>query len=131
MSVTAIGVFLATRDVAALTAWYRALGVPMGEEGHCMVGGNDSPGSGSVFSIMPAEGDLPAPPGDAIEEEPYGRRRVMLNFHVADLAGAIARLRSIGTHVAGPKDYGYGRFAWARDPDGNIVELWQAGERPS
>lgn len=41
-----------------------------------------------------------------------------------DLEKTVAGLRARGTEVAGPKDAGYGVFAWAHDPDGNVVELW-------
>ena len=125
-TVQALGVFLASEDPARLAAWYRALGVPLGDEGHCFIGGDGSPGSGSVFSVMPASAALPPAPKESIVEEPYGRRRVTLNLRVDDLDAAVAGLRARGEKVAGPKDYGYGVFAWVQDPDGNVVELWGA-----
>ena len=128
--VEAVGVLLASDDAPRLAAWYRALGVPLGEEGYCYVGGDGSPGSGSVFSIMPASVALPPAPKDIIGEEPYGRRRVTLNLRVSDLDAALASLRARGTQVAGPRDEGYAAFAWAHDPDGNVVELWAAGKEP-
>jgi catechol 2,3-dioxygenase-like lactoylglutathione lyase family enzyme len=128
--VEAVGVFLASDDVPRLAAWYRALGVPLGEEGHCFVGGDGSPGSGSVFSVMPAAAALPAAPKGEVTEEPYGQRRVTLNLRVDDLEDVVAGLRARGTRVAGPKDVGYGIFAWAHDPDGNVVEMWEAGTPP-
>lgn len=127
--VEALGVFLATHDAPRLIAWYRALGVPLGDEGYCTVGGAD-PSKGSVFSIMPAARPLPGTPHEAIEEEPYGRRTVTLNLRVKGLDAVLAGLTARGDKVAGPKDYGYGRFAWVNDPDGNIVELWETGTTP-
>lgn len=58
--VQAVGVFLASEDPGRLIAWYRALGVPLGDEGYCFVGGDGTPGNGSVFSIMP--GSAPSRP---------------------------------------------------------------------
>lgn len=128
--VEALGVFLATEDVPRLAAWYRALGVPLGDEGYCMIGGA-RPGEGSVFSIAAAKAPLPKPPAGDIAPEPYGLRRATLNLRVADLEAALAGLRQRGTKVAGPTDAGYGLFAWVHDPDGNVVELWQSGKPPA
>lgn len=124
--VQSLGVFLASEDAPRLVAWYRALGVPLGAEGHGFIGGD--PLTGSVFSVMPATAPLPAPPPGAIAEEPYGQRRATLNLRVLDLDEVVADLRARGDEVAGPRDYGYGRFAWAHDPDGNVVELWEAAK---
>lgn len=129
-NVRAVGVFLASEDPARLQAWYRALGVALGDEGYGFVGGDGSPGSGSIFSIMPAAAGLARAPSDALVEEPYGTRRVTLNLRVNDLDAALAALRALGAAIAGPRDHGYGVFAWAHDPDGNVVELWQAGAPP-
>ena len=124
-SVEALGVFLATEDHPRLVAWYQALGVPLGEEGYCMLG--PSP-EGSVFSIQTAKGPLPKAPAGEITAEPYGLRRATLNFRVNDIEGVLAGLRKRGTKVAGPTDAGYGIFAWVHDPDGNIVELWESAK---
>lgn len=127
--ILSVGVFLASKDPARLAAWYRALGVPLGEEGYGAVGGKD-PVEGSVFSVMPAAVELPRAGGEPVEEEPYGQRAVTLNFRVSDLDAVIRGLRARGDRVAGPKDYGYGIFAWVKDPDGNVIEMWQAGASP-
>ena len=121
------GVFIATKDVARLVAWYKALGVPLDDQGMHVFG--DDPARGVVFSIQPAKGELPGAAGD-LREEPYGLQRLMLNLRVEDLGATVAGLRKRGVAVAGPKDAGYGLFAWAKDPDGNFVELWQAGTPP-
>jgi catechol 2,3-dioxygenase-like lactoylglutathione lyase family enzyme len=121
--VQALGVFLASEDVPRLVAWYKALGVPLGEGDYCAIGASEG-----VFSIQLAKTPLSSPPAGDIKPEPYGQRRVTLNLRVPDLAGVIAGLRSRGDKVAGPADYGYGIFAWVHDPDGNVIELWQAGK---
>jgi len=104
--VQALGVFLASEDPGRLTAWYRALGVPLGDEAYGFVGGDGAPGSGSIFSIMPASTPLPAAQAGAIAEEPYGQRRGTLDLRVDGLEKTVAGLRSRGTKVAGPKDAG-------------------------
>jgi glyoxylase I family protein len=126
------GVFLATRNVPRLVKWYRDLGLPLGDDGTCIQAPDGSPGkppNAIVFSIQPAQGELP-PTGGDLREEPYGRQRTMLNVRVEDLATVLGHLRAKDFPVVGPKDVGYGLFAWVKDPDGNLVELWQAVKSP-
>jgi len=54
----------------------------------------------------------------------------MINYRVDDLDGVIAQLREAGCAVEDKiEEYDYGRFAWATDPEGIRMELWQpAGE---
>jgi predicted enzyme related to lactoylglutathione lyase len=54
----------------------------------------------------------------------------MMNFAVDDLDGMLARLRRNRAKID-PKveDYGYGRFAWVMDPEGNRIELWEPAKR--
>jgi catechol 2,3-dioxygenase-like lactoylglutathione lyase family enzyme len=130
MSAAVGGIFLASEDPDRLAAWYRALGLPIDENGMLV---QDLPGDsfqamgGLVFSIMRARAPLAPHPEDKVQEEPYGRQRTTLNLRVADLEAVTAGLRARGFEVAGPKDYGYGSFVWTKDPDGNLVEIWQAG----
>lgn len=126
------GIIIASRNVARLVAWYRGLGLPVGDDGSCTVdldGRPTPPPRAFVFSIQPAAGELP-PTGGDLREEPYGRQRALLNVRVTDLDGTLDALRRRGEPAAGPKDYGYGRFAWVKDPDGNLVELWEPGKPP-
>ena len=55
-----------------------------------------------------------------------GPQTVMVNYMVDDLDGMLVALREAGVDVD-PKreDSEYGRFAWATDPEGNRIELWQ------
>lgn len=129
-AIGSVGVFLASKDPARLVAWYRALGVPRGEQGYGAIGGA-SPVEGSVFSVMPASAELAHATPEPITEEPYGQRAITLNIRLSDLAEVVADLRARGNHVAGPQDYGYGVFAWVKDPDGNVIELWQASAAPT
>jgi predicted enzyme related to lactoylglutathione lyase len=111
------GVFFKARDSKALSQWY---------ETHLGIGGRvsdealtfDGPSSMgmTVFAQFPADtkyfGDSP--------------QQFMINFRVDDLDGLLARLEAAGVRID-PKqdDYGYGRFAWIWDPEGNRVELWE------
>jgi predicted enzyme related to lactoylglutathione lyase len=50
----------------------------------------------------------------------------MLNFQVDDLDKLLAELRAAGVEVHPTQEsYGFGRFAWITDPEGNRVELWE------
>ena len=117
------GVFLASEDPARLIAWYRDLGIPVDESGMFMFSNM------SVFSIMKAALDLPRPASPLVEE-PYGQRRATLNLRVSSLPALIDALRARRIEVAGPRDYGYGVFAWVQDPDGNLVEMWEPAASP-
>jgi predicted enzyme related to lactoylglutathione lyase len=53
-------------------------------------------------------------------------QQAMVNFRVDDLDRLLANLAEAGVRID-PKreDYGYGRFAWIWDLEGNRVELWE------
>ena len=60
----------------------------------------------------------------------------MINFRVKDLDVMVAQLRLAGINVeVDPETYPNGRFARLVDPEGNPIQLWQAGgsdaKRPS
>lgn len=49
-----------------------------------------------------------------------------INFRVVDLDAMLTQLRSAGVDVqVDPEDYPNGRFASLRDPEGNVIQLWQ------
>ncbi|MGJ8638790.1 MAG: VOC family protein [Opitutaceae bacterium] len=51
-----------------------------------------------------------------------------INFRVRDLDAMVAQLRAAGISVkVDPTSYPNGRFAHLLDPDGNSIELWEAG----
>lgn len=111
------GVFLKAEDPTALAAWYRDyLGVPI-EEGQTY-GTLKSAGAGdvAVWSAFPMDSDYFEPTASP----------VMINYRVRDLDAMLAQLRAAGAEVdARIEEYEYGRFGWARDPDGNRFELWE------
>ena len=50
----------------------------------------------------------------------------MINYRVANLDRMLEQLRDAGVQVDDRvEEYSYGRFAWARDPEGNRFELWE------
>ena len=111
------GVFLKARDQKALAAWYREhLGVPV-EPGqtHGMMA-SAAAGEATVWSTFPADTAYFGP----------GPATAMVNYRVGNLDAMLAQLRAAGAAVEDKvEDHGYGRFAWASDPEGNRFELWE------
>jgi predicted enzyme related to lactoylglutathione lyase len=115
--VTGIGGFLfKARDPERLQAWYAThLGVdPVpqspGDEPWRQEAGP------TAFAAMPEDADM------------FGGadRSWAINFRVADLDAMVAQLRGAGVEVeVDPENYPIGRFATLKDPEGNVVQLWQ------
>ena len=110
------GVFFKSRDAEALSRWYAdRLGVPW-KAGEGAIFPWDDPQGMTVWSAFSADTRYfdPSP-------SPF-----MINFRVKDLDALLAQLAAEGVKID-PKreDYGYGRFAWIYDPEGNKIELWQ------
>ena len=122
------GVFLKANNPSALAQWYAAhfgLIFQSGDSG-CEAGQNywlefvyreDSDSSkraATVFAIQSAKAQLPAE-----------RHQVELNFRVPDLEKFLKQLTEAGVPIEKRENYGYGRFAWIKDPEGNRIELFQ------
>jgi len=110
------GIFLKARDPKALSAWYAEhLGIPAQEGGSIGFSGPESAGM-TIFAHFP----------DGSDYFGGGAQQAMVNFRVDDLDALLLQLASAGVKID-PKreDYGFGRFAWFEDPEGNRVELWQ------
>ena len=115
------GVFIKSRNVDALRAWYRdALGLDLADWGgaqfwatpdrHC-----------AVWSPFKADTEYFAP----------STREVMVNFRVDDLDGLLARLRGYGAQVlVRREDTADGKFGYVLDPDGTLLELWEPARAP-
>jgi predicted enzyme related to lactoylglutathione lyase len=105
------GVFFRSRDPDALVAWYQEhLGVPV-REGYVIF-----PESRDTHWIPFAE-DTDYWPSD---------KQSMVNFTVRDLGAMLEQLRAAGVPVDDKiEEHEFGRFAWATDPEGNRIELWQ------
>lgn len=113
------GVFFKSRDSKKLARWYRDnLGVPIDEDQSygTFTAGTSGDIEQTVWSLF-EEGSDYFGDGDA---------RVMINYRVANLDAMLQQLRDAGARVDDKvEDYGYGRFGWAWDPEGNRFELWQ------
>jgi predicted enzyme related to lactoylglutathione lyase len=108
------GVFLRSRDPAALAAWYAEhLRLDI-EDWHGAVL-RASGGETLVWASFPPE------------TEYFGRldQQAMVNYRVDDLDAMLAQLRGAGVTVEGPMEHENGRFGWGVDPEGNRFELWQ------
>lgn len=118
------GVFLLSRDPAALAEWYRRyLGWELNflpDEGYyteLYFRENDRPEQARhlVFAIMP---------GDPGSGEGH-----IINYRVDEIEAVVAALREGGVETSditqGPDADGEGRFARLRDPEGHRIELWQ------
>ena len=110
------GVFLKAKDPKAMSAWYaKHLGVPGGEGGTLMFEGPESTGV-TVFSHFPLD----------TKYFGEGAQAAMVNFRVDNLDELLKQLRADGVRVDEKvEDYGYGRFGWIWDLEGNRVELWE------
>jgi catechol 2,3-dioxygenase-like lactoylglutathione lyase family enzyme len=112
------GFFFRAHDPEALSIWYEQhLGIMRPpatyEEGSWWQ--NEGP---TVFAPF------------AADTEHFGRPEQgwMINFRVRDLDAMVAQLRGAGITVeVAPETYPNGRFARLHDPEGNPIELWQAG----
>jgi predicted enzyme related to lactoylglutathione lyase len=109
------GVFFRAKDPKGLHAWYvQHLGIPL-TDGYTSFEGPEAQGT-TAFSFFP-------------EDTKYfgeGTQQAMFNFRVDALDEVLEQITAAGARVD-PKqeDYGFGRFAWFWDPEGNRVELWE------
>ena len=108
------GVFVRSRDPAALAAWYsRHLGVPTERYG------------GATFHWDHGSTTWAPFPADTAY---FGSsdQQAMVNFRVDDLRALLAELRTGGVEVLDKvEESEFGRFGWCVDLDGNRVELWE------
>jgi predicted enzyme related to lactoylglutathione lyase len=118
------GVFFKAKDPAALGAWYRdKLGFEVDPSfGGAMFQWNrrDREQVGmTLWSPFAADTQYMAP-----SDKPY-----MINLRVDDLDAMLASLRADGCQVLDRREDGdYGRFGYVLDPEGTLLELWQAPE---
>jgi len=119
------GLFLASRDTAATTAWYqRVLGMQPNDFGgfdflHEQSVDRFPVAARTIFAPFNADSDYFAP-----SQLPF-----MFNLIVDDLAAVLARAAAEGVEpVQATERTDYGDFAWLMDPDGRKIELWQPRE---
>ncbi len=118
------GIFFRARDPEALASWYAEhLGFERDADGYVL--------------LHWARGEAAGPPGATVwapfrqdtdyfgTDAPY-----MVNYLVDDLDATLERLRAAGGPVEEIQDLGFGRFAWATDPEGNRFEIWEPAATP-
>jgi predicted enzyme related to lactoylglutathione lyase len=114
------GVFLRSADPKALAKWYAEhLGITLSDFNGTAFQWSDEGPAGTGMTAWSA---FPQDTGYFGE----GQQQTMINYRVDDLDALLASLSAAGVWID-PKreDYGYGRFAWIKDCDGNRLELWQ------
>ena len=111
------GVFFRASDPKGLAEWYRdTLGVPIDEDQSYGTLESSGPGEATVWATFPEDTEYFGP----------GGRRLMINYRVRDLDAMLEQLRAAGAPVDEEiEEHEYGRFGWARDPEGNRFELWE------
>jgi predicted enzyme related to lactoylglutathione lyase len=113
------GIFVKSKDAAALRAWYRdMLGLEIQEWGGAQMVSTSARAYG-VWSAFAAESTYFAP----------SEREFMVNLRVDELDELLAKLRALGAQVLERREDGPdGKFGYVVDPDGTLLELW---ERPA
>jgi len=111
------GVFVKSKDADALRAWYRdMLGFEIQEWGGAQFWSTPAK-TYSVWSAFRAESTYFEP----------SQRELMVNLRVDDLDGLLAKLRALGAQVLDRReDSPDGKFGYVVDPDGTLLELWEA-----
>ncbi|MES9684284.1 glyoxalase [Bacillus sp. AFS001701] len=108
------GIFWRTKNLDALKKWYsKVLNVEI-ENWNGTIIKPDSENE-TIFSFF-------------TEEDNYfpSEQQVMLNFQVYNLDETIKHLEQVGVSLAKDKEISdYGKFAWIKDPEGRLVELWE------
>ncbi|MEH7402898.1 MULTISPECIES: VOC family protein [Bacillaceae] len=108
------GIFWRTKNLDALKKWYsKVLNVEI-EKWNGTIIKPDSENE-TIFSFF-------------TEEDNYfpTEQQVMLNFQVYNLDETIKHLEQVGIPLAKEKEISdYGKFAWIKDPEGRLVELWE------
>ena len=120
------GIFFKARDADALKDWYREhLGMEPNADGGVAFQWREADTSAqngyTVWAAFRDDTQYFAP-----SDAPF-----MINYRVSDLDRMLDQLRAAGVIVDDRIDeQPYGRFAWAMDPEGNRIELWEPKEAP-
>jgi glyoxylase I family protein len=108
------GVFWRTKNVDVVKKWYsKVFKIDLEEWNGTVI--KPQLGNETIFSLF-------------TEDNSYfpTEQQVMLNFQVDNLDETINHLEQIGVPLVKEKEISdYGKFAWIKDPDGRLVELWE------
>jgi len=108
------GVFFRSERPEELRAWYaRHLGVEL------------QPYGGATFRAE--AGDITVWHAFDLRTDYFpDEQQMMLNFRVRDLDAMLAQLRAAGVELTDTiEESEHGRFGWAKDLEGRLLELWQ------
>ena len=114
------GIFFQAKDAPALRSWYqRHLGIDVQVWGGAKFKWADADG-------RPVAGSTVWSVASSSEQFAPGTASFMVNYRVEDLHALVKALREEGCQVLDKvEESEYGKFAWAIDPEGNKIELWQ------
>jgi glyoxylase I family protein len=108
------GVFWRTKNVDDVKKWYsKVFKIDLEEWNGTII--KPQLGNETIFSLF-------------TEDNSYfpTEQQVMLNFQVENLDETINHLEQIGVPLVKEKEISdFGKFAWIKDPDGRLVELWE------
>ena len=115
------GIFMKSKDKAALNAWYQAALGMGGEWGHIF-----------DFDDMPVSADgkrgyaIWSPFADDTKYFEPSDKPFMINLRVDDLDALLVHLKARGDNVLDRRqDTEQGKFGYVVDPEGTLLELWQ------
>ena len=103
-------------DMERMAAFYEALGVPRADTGKGWI---QFDLDGRTFEIL-ERSSLPQ----------YDGRRFQVGFEVADIEAARHALIAAGAEPISEIEGGDNRWAYFRDPEGNMFEITQRGSTP-
>jgi predicted enzyme related to lactoylglutathione lyase len=108
------GVFFRSERPEELRAWYmKHLGLELEPFGAAVF--RAEPGDVTVWHAFAGDTDY------FPDEQQH-----MVNYRVRDLDAMLAQLRAGGVEVRDRiEESEHGRFGWATDPEGRLLELWQ------
>jgi predicted enzyme related to lactoylglutathione lyase len=89
---------------------------------------SEAPGFPGYWSFSTGEEDSMT--GGAVMKRQHGEHLITNYIGVASVDESIAKIEALGGTIVVPKSpvQGMGWMAWFRDPEGNVMALWQPDE---
>lgn len=112
------GIFYKANNKESLLAWYKdVLGMDVSPWGGCIFNWSEKPDGMTTWTLSASDTKYYQP----------STKEFMLNLVVEDLDGLLASLRSKGANVLERGEASeYGKFGYVLDPEGTLIELWEA-----